>query len=159
MKNSILREKAFAFAVNIVRLVQRLQTEKKEFVLSRQILKSGTSPGANDREAEFAQSKKDFISKMSIGLKEANETEYFLQLLYATEYIEKVEFESLIQDCGAIKGILISSIRTAEMNERRTVKPFYFSLFIFHLAYRFRLFLRSKNVEKPVCTFAPGFFD
>lgn len=119
MKNSILTEKTFAFAVKIVRLVQRLQSENKEFVLSRQILKSGTSPGANDREAEFAQSKKDFISKMSIGLKEANETEYFLELLFATDYIDKVEFESLYKECGEIKGILISSIRTAKANEVR----------------------------------------
>ena len=89
MKNSILREKCFAFAVKIVRLVQRLQSEKKEFVLSKQILKCGTSPGANDREAEFAQSKNDFISKMSIGLKEANETDFFLELLFATDYIDK----------------------------------------------------------------------
>ena len=119
MKNSILRDKCFAFAVKIVRLVQRLQSEKKEFVLSRQILKSGTSPGANESEAEFAQSKKDFISKMSIGLKEANETLYFLKLLFATEYIDKDEFELLSSDCGEIKGILIASVRTAKINERR----------------------------------------
>ncbi len=119
MKNSILRKKAFAFAVKIVRLVQRLQSERKEFVLSRQILKSGTSPGANEREAEFAQSKKDFISKISIGLKEANETEFFLELLYATDYIDKVEFESLYRDCGEIKGILIASVQTAKANEQR----------------------------------------
>jgi len=119
MKNSILRQKAFAFAVKIVRLVQRLQSERKEFVLSTQILKSGTSPGANDREAEFAQSKKDFVSKMSIGLKEANETEFFLELLFATDYIEKAEFESLYKDCGEIKAILISSVRTAKANDRK----------------------------------------
>ena len=130
MKNSILKEKTFAFAVKIVRLVQRLQSEKKEFVLSRQILKSGTSPGANEREAEFAQSKKDFISKLSIGLKEANETEYFLALLFATDYIDKVEFESLNKECGEIKGILISSVRTAKANQLR--KNFlFFILFVF----------------------------
>jgi four helix bundle protein len=119
MKNSILRQKAFAFAVKIVRLVQRLQSERKEFVLSKQILKSGTSPGANDREAEFAQSKKDFVSKMSIGLKEANETGFFLELLFATDYIDKTEFESLYKDCGEIKAILISSVRTAKANDRK----------------------------------------
>ncbi len=102
MKNSILKEKTFAFAVKIVRLVQRLQSEKKEYVLSRQILKSGTSPGANEREAEFAQSKKDFISKLSIGLKEANETGFFLELLFATDYIDKTEFDSLYKECGEI---------------------------------------------------------
>ncbi|MBK9105993.1 MAG: four helix bundle protein [Saprospiraceae bacterium] len=135
MKNSILSEKAFAFAVKIVRLVQRLQSERKEFVLSRQILKSGTSPGANDREAEFAQSKKDFISKLSIGLKEANETLYFLELLRATDYITKDEFESLYKDCGEIKGIFISSIRTAKINALKkksfAIIIFHFSLFFF----------------------------
>lgn len=119
MKTSLLRDKAFAFAVKIVLLAQRLQSEKKEFVLSTQILKSGTSPGANQREAEFAQSKKDFISKMSIALKEANETEYFLELLYATNYIEKAEFDSLFLDVGEIKAILIVSIRTARNNASR----------------------------------------
>ncbi len=119
MKNSILKEKTFAFAVKIVRLVQRLQSEKKEFVLSRQILKCGTSPGANEREAEFAQSKKDFISKLSIGLKEANETEFFLELLFATDYIDKIEFDSLYKECGEIKDILISSVQTAKANEKR----------------------------------------
>jgi len=119
MKNSILTEKSFAFSIKIIRLVQRLQSERKEFVLSTQILKSGTSPGANDREAEFAQSKKDFISKMNIGLKEANETEYWLELLFATDYISKVEFENLYRDCGEIKAILISTVRTAKANEEK----------------------------------------
>lgn len=132
MKNSILSEKAFAFAVKIVRLVQRLQSERKEFVLSRQILKSGTSPGANDREAEFAQSKKDFISKLSIGLKEANETLYFLELLRATDYITKDEFESLYKECGEIKGILISSIRTAKANAlKKNLLLLLFFIFLF----------------------------
>jgi four helix bundle protein len=119
MKNSIFRQKAFAFAVKIVLLVQRLQSEKKEFVLTPQILQSGTSPGANDREVEFAQSKKDFISKLSIGLKEANETEFWLELLFATGYIDQEEYESLYRDCGEIKGMLIYSVRTAKANEGR----------------------------------------
>lgn len=132
MKNSILKEKTFAFAVKIVLLVQRLQSEKKEYVLSRQILKSGTSPGANEREAEFAQSKKDFISKSSIGLKEANETLYFLELLVATDYINKDEFDSLHKECGEIKGILISSIRTAKTNElRKNIMLLLFFVFLF----------------------------
>ena len=134
MRNSILKEKTFAFAVKIVRLVQRLQSEKKEYVLSRQILKSGTSPGANEREAEFAQSKKDFISKLSIGLKEANETGFFLELLFATDYIDKAEFESLYKECGEIKGILISSIRTAKANEIRK-NLLLFVLFVFLFAF------------------------
>lgn len=130
MKNSILKEKTFAFAVKIVRLVQRLQSEKKEYVLSRQILKSGTSPGANEREAEFAQSKKDFISKLSIGLKEANETGFFLEILFATNYIDKTEFDSLYKECGEIKGILISSVRTAKANELRK-NLLFLGLFVF----------------------------
>ncbi len=121
MKNSILRDKSFAFAVKIVRLVQRLQSEKKEFVLSRQILKSGTSIGANDHEAEFAQSKDDFISKMSIALKEANETAFFLRLLHATNYINDEEFKELFNDCGEIKAMLISSIKTAKSSIRRKI--------------------------------------
>ena len=83
MKDNLVRDKSYAFAIRIVKLYKYLCDEKKEFVLSHQILKSGTSPGANESEAEFAQSKKDFISKMSIGLKEANETLYFLKLLFA----------------------------------------------------------------------------
>lgn len=136
MKNSILKEKTFAFAVKIVRLVQRLQSEKKEYVLSRQILKSGTSPGANEREAEFAQSKKDFISKLSIGLKEAIETGFFLELLFATNYIDKAEFESLYKECGEIKGIMISSVRTAKANELRKNL-----LFLFLFVFLFSLFI------------------
>lgn len=116
MKNSILREKSFSLAVKIVRLAQRLRTEKKEFVLSDQILDSGTSPGANIREAEFAQSKKDFISKMSIALKETNETEYFLLLLYATDQISEGELLEINGDCSEVKALLISSIRTAKAN-------------------------------------------
>ena len=121
MKTSILREKTFAFAVKIVRLVQRLQSEKKEYVLSRQILKSGTSIGANDSEAEYAQSRDDFISKLGIALKETNETKFFLELLHATDYIDEVEFSELNADCGEIKAMLISSIRTAKSNGNRKV--------------------------------------
>ena len=131
MKHSILREKSFAFAVKIVRLVQQLQSEEKEFVLSRQILKSGTSIGANDHEAEFAQSKDDFISKMSIALKEANETAFFLRLLYATNYIEAEEFKELFADCGEIKAMLISSIKTAKSSIKRKIYSL-ISFFTFH---------------------------
>ena len=121
MKNSILRQKTFEFAVKIVRLVQRLESEKKEFVLSRQLLKCGTSPGANDREAEYAKSKDDFISKLSIALKEANESEFYLELLHATDYIENGEFRELHGECGEIKAMLISSIRTTKIGINRKV--------------------------------------
>jgi len=121
MKSSIIKEKTFAFAVKIVRLVQRLQSEKKEFVMSRQLLKCGTSIGANDREAEFAQSKVDFISKLSIALKEANETEFFLELLHTTDYIEKEVFKELYGECSEIKAMLVSSIRTAKYSLQKKV--------------------------------------
>ena len=123
MKNSILRQKTFAFAVKIVRLVQRLQSVHKEFILSTQILKSGTSPGANNREAEYAQSIDDFVSKLSICLKEANETEFFLELLHATNYIVDSEFKELNADCGELKALFISSIRTAKINAHKKVFP------------------------------------
>ena len=121
MKPSILKQKTFEFAVKIVRLVQRLQAEKKEFVMSRQLLKCGTSPGANNREAEFAQSKDDFISKLSIALKEANESSFFLELLNATGYIENLEFKALEKDCGEIKAMLIASIRTTKSSINKKV--------------------------------------
>ena len=124
MSNPVLRQKSFDFAVRIVRLVQRLQKEDKEFVVSKQLLESGTSPGALVREAEFAQSKRDFINKLSIGLKEANETDYWLALLHATSYIEIDEYISLCSDCGEIKALSISSIKTAKENMAKSkLKP------------------------------------
>ena len=124
MSNPVLRQKSFDFAVRIVRLVQRLQKEDKEFVVSKQLLESGTSPGALVREAEFAQSKRDFINKLSIGLKEANETDYWLALLHATAYVEVDEYKSLYSDCGEIKALSISSIKTAKENMAKSkLKP------------------------------------
>src|SRR5688572_21895688 len=103
MKPSILRDKSIAFAIRIIKLCQRLQSERKEFVLSKQILSAGTSIGANDHEAEYAQSKADFISKLSIALKEAAETEYWLLLLSKTDYIDPEEYGSLVADCSELK--------------------------------------------------------
>jgi len=116
MSTSTLRSKSFYFAVRIVRLVQRLQKGHKEYVLSGQLLRCGTSGGAQFREAEYAQSKRDFINKMSIGLKEVNETDYFLRLLQATDYIDQSEFKSFISECGELKAMSITSIRTAKKN-------------------------------------------
>ena len=87
-----LKQKSKEFAIKIIRLYQNLTNDKKEFVMSRQILKSGTSIGANIKEANEAQSKADFISKMSIALKEASETEYWLELLNETDYMDKMDF-------------------------------------------------------------------
>ena len=89
MGKSILREKSYAFAIRIVKFSKLLQHEKKEFILSKQLIRSGTAIGALIREAEFGQSKADFANKMSIALKEANETEYWLLLLNDAEYLEK----------------------------------------------------------------------
>jgi four helix bundle protein len=114
MSKSILKDKSYDFAIKIVKLAQFLVTEKKEYVLSKQILKSGTSIGALIREAEFGQSKADFINKLSISLKEANETEYWLNILHDTQYIDKELFTSLHSDCKELIAILVASINTAK---------------------------------------------
>jgi four helix bundle protein len=113
MKESPLREKSYKFAIRIVRLVQYLQNEKKEYTISNQVLRSGTNPGAMVCEAEFGQSKRDFSSKMAIGLKEANETNYWLRLLHDTEYIDDKMFESINNDCKEIVAMLVSTVRTS----------------------------------------------
>ncbi|QCX54352.1 four helix bundle protein [Elizabethkingia sp. JS20170427COW] len=112
MGKSILRDKSYQFAIRIVKLSQFLQTDKKEFVLSKQVLRSGTAIGALVREAEFAQSTADFIHKLHIALKEANETEYWLSILFDTGYTEKSLSESLIVDCKELVALLVSSIKT-----------------------------------------------
>ena len=110
-------EKAFRFAVRIVRLSQYLTNEKKEFVLSKQILKSGTSIGANVSEAEGGQSKADFIAKCQISYKEALETKYWLRLLQETGYIDAKLAESLLGDVQELIRILQAIIKTAKKNE------------------------------------------
>lgn len=116
MKESPLKTKSYAFAIRIVRLSQFLQNEKREYVLSKQNLRSGTAIGALIREVEFGQSKADFISKLSISLKEANETDYWLCLLKDTGYIDQIQFNSLEIDCKEIIAMLVSSIKTAKNN-------------------------------------------
>lgn len=116
MAESILKNKSYAFAIRIVKLSRFLQSEKKEFVLSKQVLRSGTSIGALVREAEFGQSKADFVNKMSIALKEANEAEYWLSILKGTNYIEAKIFESMQSDCKELIAMLVSSIKTAKQN-------------------------------------------
>jgi four helix bundle protein len=111
-KESILRDKSYAFAIRIVRLSQFLQHDKKEFILSKQIVRSGTAIGALIREAEYAQSNADFISKFSISLKEANETAYWLSLLKDTDYIDLKLYESFFQDCDELIRLLVSTIKT-----------------------------------------------
>jgi len=112
VKNTIFY-KSKAFAVRIVKLYQYLVDAKKEFVLSKQLLKSGTSIGANVREAIRAQSRKDFVSKMSIALKEAAESEYWLELLHETDYLTDSEFSSIMPECGELNRLLISIVRAS----------------------------------------------
>jgi four helix bundle protein len=111
-QESILRRKSYAFALRIVKLCRWLQDEKKEFVLSRQLLRSGTAVGALVYEAEFAQSKADFINKLHVGLKEANETNYWLMLLHDAQYINDKMFDSIKPDADEIVRLLVSSLKT-----------------------------------------------
>ncbi len=112
MKDNVIVEKSKSFAIRIIKLYQYLCEDKKEFVLSKQVLKSGTSIGANVREAVRGQSKPDFYAKMNISLKEASETQYWLELLYEGGYIEKNAFESIFYDCEELVKILVSITKT-----------------------------------------------
>jgi four helix bundle protein len=114
MNSSILRDKSYDFAIQIVKLCQNLQVDKKEYILSKQLLKCGTAIGALIREAEFAQSKADFVNKMSIALKEANETKYWLSILKDTNNLDIKTFENLYYMCNELIAMLISSIKTAK---------------------------------------------
>lgn len=114
MKENILIDKSIAFAARIIKLHRYLIKNKKETIISRQIVRSGTSIGANINEANYGQSKADFIAKLHISLKETAETEYWLKLLILSEYISQEMGESLLKDCLEIKRILIASINTAK---------------------------------------------
>ena len=117
MSNSILRDKAKEFAKNIVFLCRNMKSEHKETVLINQLLRSGTSIGANIHEAQYAQGTKDFISKLEIAQKECYETEYWLELLYETGCIEEAIYKSIQNDCGAIRRMLISSLKTIKAKQ------------------------------------------
>ncbi len=114
MKENILAEKSALFAVRIIKLHQYLLKNKHEAVISKQILRSGTSIGANITEANYAQSKADFVSKLHIALKETAETEYWLKLLIMSDLIAENMGNSLTEDCLEIKRMLISSLNTAK---------------------------------------------
>lgn len=114
MKENIIKEKSFAFAIRIVKLYQYLQDGKKEFVLSKQLLRSGTSVGAMVREAEHSESTNDFVHKLSIAQKEINEVLYWLELLFATEYINKTEYESINNDAVEIIKIITRILKTTK---------------------------------------------
>ena len=112
--NNIVREKSFRFAVRIVKLCKYLREAKKDSVMSRQLLRAGTSVGANVAESEHAQSRADFASKLNIALKEAAESDYWLRLLDETEYLSNGEFKSIIADCREIESLLASIVKTTK---------------------------------------------
>ena len=116
--NSIVKEKSKKFAVRVVKLFQYLSVEKQEYVLSKQLLRSGTSIGANVHEALQGQSKADFTAKMSIALKEACETEYWLELLWSTDYLSGAEYASIQEDCGEICRLLTSIVKTSRKSAK-----------------------------------------
>ena len=110
--DNVIVDKSKFFAIRIVRAYKYLTAEKNEYVLSKQLLRSGTSIGANVKEATRGQSKPDFYSKLNIALKEASETGYWLEILYETEYIDKKLFESINEDCQELIKLLVSITKT-----------------------------------------------
>ena len=116
MKEDPLKEKSLAFAVEIVKVAKRLRDESREFALADQLLRSGTSIGANLAEARYAASKKDFLAKCKISLKECSETLFWLQLLERSELLEPAQSKSLSTDCNDIRRILAASCKTLEQN-------------------------------------------
>ena len=117
-QDSILLDKSLKFAARIVKLHKYLIKEKHESIISKQIIRSATSIGANANEAIYGQSKADFLSKLHISLKETAETEYWLKLLVLSDYITELEGKSLIDDCLEIKRILVATINTAKQNNK-----------------------------------------
>ena len=116
LKENTIVLKSKALALRIIKLYKFLTQEKKEFVLSKQLLRSGTSIGANIREAMRGQSKPDFYHKLNIALKEADETEYWLELLFESEYLSEKQFESIYTDCQEVVSLLVSITKTQKTN-------------------------------------------
>lgn len=119
MKENILSEKSHSFALRMIKLYKYMIQEHREFVLSKQVLRSGTSIGANIEESVHAQSKVDFVHKLSIAQKEASETRYWLILLRDSDYLKKNLAKSLLDDCEEIQKILTASIKTAKLNLKK----------------------------------------
>ena len=111
MENNLIANKSFQFAIRTVKLYKHLCAEKKESTLSKQLLRSGTSIGANVAEAQQAQSRADFLSKLNIALKETSETKYWLRLLQATDYLTEKEAASMLRDCTELEKLLVSIIK------------------------------------------------
>ena len=116
--NNAIEEKSFQFAVRIVKLCRYLRDEKMEFILSKQLLRAGTSIGANIAESQQAQSRPDFISKLCIALKEASETNYWLRLLRATDYLSETEYRTMIVQCKELERLLTSILKSAKPSEQ-----------------------------------------
>ncbi|VAW24457.1 hypothetical protein MNBD_BACTEROID01-2216 [hydrothermal vent metagenome] len=116
MKDNLIQQKSFDFAIRIVKLYKYLKNDKKEYVLSKQMLRSGTSVGANIEEGIAGQSKRDFIAKLQISLKETRETHYWLRLLTATDYLTEKETQNIIKECKEIMNILTAILKTTKEN-------------------------------------------
>ncbi len=117
--DNLIVDKSKEFAIRMIRLYQHLEEKKQGFALSRQVLRSGTSIGANVKEASRAQSKADFIAKMQIALKEASETEYWIELLMETKYITEKAGESLLEDCQSLIKMIMTIVKTAKDNQSK----------------------------------------
>jgi len=113
-----LNDKSFDFALRIIKLFKYMQTEHREYILSKQILRSGTAIGALVREARFAHSKADFLNKLTVALKEANETKYWLELLWKSEYINSKMYQSIEPDIEELLKLLISSTKTVKEGQQ-----------------------------------------
>ncbi len=118
MDSSVVAVKSYRFAIRIVKLFNYLKQEYNEYILSKQILRSGTAIGALIREAEFAQSKADFTHKMNIALKEANETDYWIDLLYDTDYINEKMYQDIKRDIKELIKILVAIVKSSKINEK-----------------------------------------
>ena len=121
VENNVLAEKSIEFAIRIVNCYKYLTKQKHETVMSKQVLRSGTSIGANVHEAIYAQSKADFVNKMNISMKEAGETSYWLTILHRTEYIDTEMYNSIDSDLKENLKILASTIKTSKINEQQNV--------------------------------------
>lgn len=120
-QDNIVREKSFEFAISVVKLSKGLAEVRREFIMSKQLLRSGTSVGAMVREAEHAESKNDFIHKLGIAQKEINEAIYWLELLRATDYLEETQFQEVHIKAGEVIKLITAIIKSAKMNLNRSV--------------------------------------
>jgi len=118
MKENVIKDKSFAFALRIVKMYKFLCDEKREYVLSKQLLRSGTAVGALVHEAEHAESRADFIHKMAVAQKEANETDYWIELLFQSGYLNKKSYESVIADVRELSRIIASIIITSKKGKK-----------------------------------------